>query len=143
MLNNGKINQFEVIPSKILKTDGNIKDIIGDDAEYNKNKILEVFSGSKNALLEIIALNSAAALVVCEKENDLKTAYEKMYSFISSKSQDSNNSMHRSIQLHDALQTLQSKRCNASAGNQKHQTQSNSLKAETIEHIFTYVLITL
>ena len=83
-LNNGKINQFEVIPSKILKTDGNIKDIIGDDAEYNKNKILDVFSGSKNALLEIIALNSAAALVVCEKENNLKTAYEKMYSFISS-----------------------------------------------------------
>ena len=60
-----------------------INPILGNLA-YNKNKILEVFSGSKNALLEIIALNSAAALVVCEKENDLKTAYEKMYSFISS-----------------------------------------------------------
>jgi len=83
-LDNGKINQFEVIPSKILKSDGNIKDILGDDAEYNKNKMLEVFSGSKNALLEIIALNSAAALLVCEKENELKIAYEKMYNFISS-----------------------------------------------------------
>ncbi len=83
-LDNGKINQFEVIPSKILKSDGNIKDILGDDAEYNKNKLLEVFSGSKNALLEIIALNSAAALLVCEKENELKIAYEKMYNFISS-----------------------------------------------------------
>ena len=46
-----------------------INPILGNLA-YNKNKILEVFSGSKNALLEIIALNSAAALVVCEKEND-------------------------------------------------------------------------
>ena len=84
-LKNNIINTFEINPMEIINSKYNFSDIIGGDAEYNSKKILEVFNGKEGALLEIISLNVAAGLVVLDKLDDIKDAYQFAKSYIISK----------------------------------------------------------
>jgi anthranilate phosphoribosyltransferase len=75
-LKNNKISSFFIDPKEIVKKPGSVKDILGDDAEYNAKKIVEVFHGKENPLHEIISLNVAAGLIVSDKHNNLLSAYQ-------------------------------------------------------------------
>ena len=48
----------------------------GNDADYNANKIIDIFSGNKNEFSEAVCLNSAAALIICNKFEKFEDAYE-------------------------------------------------------------------
>ena len=74
-LDNGKIRNFTIDPKIIEKENGKIDDIIGQEAEYNSNKIKEIFDGKTNTLQKIVSLNTAAALIVLNKFKELKDAY--------------------------------------------------------------------
>ena len=54
----------------------NPENLKGKDADYNANKIIDIFSGTKNEFSEAVCLNSAAALVVYDKFNNYEDAYE-------------------------------------------------------------------
>jgi len=54
----------------------NSDNLIGQNADYNANKIIDIFSGSKNEFSEAVCLNSAAALIVCNKFDKFEDAYE-------------------------------------------------------------------
>jgi len=77
-LNNGKIKKFIIDPKYFIKKKYKFKSIIGKDSLYNSKKIIEIFNGKHNSFLEIVALNAAAGLIVCDKEKNLKEAYYKV-----------------------------------------------------------------
>jgi len=75
-LKNNKINEIKIDPKKIGVKFNNPDNLKGHGADYNANKIIDIFSGSKNEFFEAVCLNSAAALIVCNKFNKFKDAYE-------------------------------------------------------------------
>jgi len=75
-LKNDKINELKIDPKKIGVRFNNPDNLRGKDPDYNANKIIDVFGGSKNEFSEAICLNSAAALIVCNKFNNFHDAYE-------------------------------------------------------------------
>ena len=74
-LNNQKITSFEIDPTEYINKKYNFEDIVGNDAEYNSKKILDLFNGDESALLEIVSLNTAAGLIVLDKYQNLNDAF--------------------------------------------------------------------
>ena len=66
----------EIDPKKVGIKFDNPDNLKGRDADYNANKIIDVFSGVKNEFAEAICLNAAAALIVCNKFIRFEDAYE-------------------------------------------------------------------
>ena len=74
--NDGEISQFTIDPKKIGIKFNNPDNLRGKDADYNASKIIDIFSGEENEFSEAVCLNSAAALIVSNKINEFKKAYE-------------------------------------------------------------------
>ena len=70
------INEIKIDPKKVGIKFNNPDKLKGKDADYNANKIIDVFSGVKNEFSEAICLNAAAALIVCNKFIKFEDAYE-------------------------------------------------------------------
>ena len=75
-LKDGKINEFIIDPKGLGINLGNKENLKGKNAEYNSEKIIEIFKGKKNEFSQSVALNVAAGLIVSGKETDFKTAFE-------------------------------------------------------------------
>tara|TARA_Y100000310_G_scaffold303834_1_gene342492 strand:- start:1209 stop:2213 length:1005 start_codon:yes stop_codon:yes gene_type:complete len=75
-LKNNKINEIKIDPKKIGVKFNNPDNLKGQNADYNANKIIDIFSGEKNEFSEAVCLNSAAALIICNKFNKFEDAYE-------------------------------------------------------------------
>ena len=75
-LKNNEINEIKIDPKKIGINFSNPDNLKGQDADYNANKIIDIFSGSKNEFSESVCLNSAAALIISGKHNKFDEAYE-------------------------------------------------------------------
>ena len=75
-LKNGKINVIKIDPKKIGVKFNNLNSLKGQDADYNANRIIDIFTGIKNEFSEAVCLNSAAALIVSNKINKFDKAYE-------------------------------------------------------------------
>ena len=71
-----KINEITIDPKKIGVKFKNPENLKGQNADYNANKIIDIFSGEKNEFFEAVCLNSAAALIICGKFNKFEEAYE-------------------------------------------------------------------
>tara|TARA_Y100000590_G_scaffold347864_1_gene398644 strand:- start:1208 stop:2212 length:1005 start_codon:yes stop_codon:yes gene_type:complete len=72
----GVIQELKIDPRKVGVKLNNPDNLLGQDADYNANKIIDIFSGSKNEFYEAVCLNSAAALIVCNKFIKFEDAYE-------------------------------------------------------------------
>ena len=75
-LKDNKINEITIDPKKIGVKFKNPENLKGQNADYNANKIIDIFSGTKNEFSEAVCLNSAAALIICGKFNKFEDAYE-------------------------------------------------------------------
>ena len=75
-IKDNKINEIKIDPKKVGIKFDNPDNLKGRDADYNANKIIDVFSGVKNEFAEAICLNAAAALIVCNKFTKFEDAYE-------------------------------------------------------------------
>ena len=73
-LKNNEINKFKIDPEKIGIKFNNPDNLKGQDADYNANKIIDIFSGVKNEFSEAVCLNSAAALIISNKFNKFEDA---------------------------------------------------------------------
>ena len=83
-LKDNKISEITIDP-KELKIDANkFEDLVGDDAMFNSNKIIEIFKGEDNDFSKAVCLNAAAGLIVTEKYNDFNLAYKYARDFIKS-----------------------------------------------------------
>jgi len=75
-LKNNKINEIKIDPKKIGIKFNNPDKLKGQTADYNANKIIDIFSGEKSEFSEAVCLNSAAALIISNKFNKFEEAYE-------------------------------------------------------------------
>ena len=76
-LKDGKINEFVIDPRDLGLNSGNKENLKGKNAEYNSEKIIEIYKGTSNEFSQSVALNTAAGLIVSGKESDFKNAYKK------------------------------------------------------------------
>ena len=79
-----KINQIQIDPKKIGIKLNNLDNLKGEDAEYNAEKIIDIFNGIKNEFSEAVCLNSAAGLIVSGKFNKFEEAYQFSNNYITS-----------------------------------------------------------
>ena len=83
-LKNGKISEFLINPSDFGIKGGNKNNLKGKNAQYNSEKIIEIFKGKSNEFSQSVALNVAAGLIVSNKETNFKLAYDKANNHLNS-----------------------------------------------------------
>ena len=81
-LRNGKISEIIIDPKKLNINANNFDDLVGDDAQFNANKMIDIFKGEDNDFSKAVCLNAAAGLMVSEKNSKFKDAYNSARSHI-------------------------------------------------------------
>ena len=74
-LKDNKITEIIIDPSELNINAENFKNLLGDDAKYNAEKINNIFKGEDNDFSKAVCLNAAAGLMVSEKFSSFKDAY--------------------------------------------------------------------
>ena len=74
-LKEGIIKEFSIDPKNLGLNSTNIENLKGKNAEYNSQKIIEIYKGKNNEFSQSVALNVAAGLIVSGKESDFKIAF--------------------------------------------------------------------
>jgi anthranilate phosphoribosyltransferase len=73
---NGEIKSYVIKPEDFGIKRYDLKELEGGDAKYNGEKMTQLFEGRESAYFDAVLLNSAFALVVAGKFNDVKKAIE-------------------------------------------------------------------
>jgi len=81
-LKNGKISEIIIDPKKLNVGANKLDDLLGDDAQFNANKMIEIFKGEDNDFSKAVCLNAAAGLIVTERNLDFEDAYKYARSHI-------------------------------------------------------------
>ena len=76
-LKNNEISDLIIDPKELNIGADNFNNLLGDDAQFNANKMIDIFNGEDNDFSKAVCLNAAAGLMVSEKFNDFKTAYDE------------------------------------------------------------------
>ena len=76
-LKNGEISNITINPSELKINTKGFDTILGQDAYYNSQKIIEIFKGEDNDFSIAVCLNAAAGLIVSENKSDFKDAYQE------------------------------------------------------------------
>ncbi len=72
-LHQGKVRCFEVTPEQAGLPRAGPEDLKGADAETNAKAVRALLAGAPGAFRDIVLLNAAAALIVAEHAQDLRT----------------------------------------------------------------------
>ena len=81
-LKNGQISEI-IIDPQLLKINAiKFKNLVGDNANYNANRMIEIFQGKDNDFSKAVCLNAAAGLIVSEKFTEFVDAYNYSREFI-------------------------------------------------------------
>ncbi len=83
-LKDGDISEIIIDPKQLNINANNFKDLVGNDAEFNSKKIIEIFKGEDNDFSKAVCLNAAAGLIVSEKYDNFELAYNYIRGFIKS-----------------------------------------------------------
>ena len=81
-LKDGKISEMLIDPIKLNIGANKFENLLGDDAKFNANKMLDIFKGEDNDSSKAVCLNAAAGLIVSEKHTifiDAITKQEHIY----------------------------------------------------------------
>ena len=81
-LKNGEISEIIIDPQVLNIKADKFDNLIGDDANYNANKMIEIFKGKDNDFSKAVCLNAAAGLIVNEKYSKFLDAYNYSREFI-------------------------------------------------------------
>jgi len=75
-LKNGKISEITIDPKELNINANKFEDLLGDDANFNASKMIDIFKGKDNDFSKAVCLNAAAGLIVAEKHSLFNNAYE-------------------------------------------------------------------
>ena len=75
-LKNNVISEIVIDPKKLDINADNFENLVGDDAKFNANKMIEIFRGKDNDFSKAVCLNAAAGLIVNETHEDFSEAYK-------------------------------------------------------------------
>jgi anthranilate phosphoribosyltransferase len=81
-LKNGEISEITIDPKLLNINAEKFENLVGDDANYNANKMIEIFKGKDNDFSKAVCLNAAAGLIVNEKFSEFSDAYNHSRKFI-------------------------------------------------------------
>jgi anthranilate phosphoribosyltransferase len=81
-LKDGQISEIKIDPHALGVNADNFKNLVGDDAKFNANKMIEIFKGIDNDFSKAVSLNAAAGLIVGEKYSEFSEAYNQAREFI-------------------------------------------------------------
>ena len=81
-LKDGKISEFMIDPKLLNVNAEKFENLVGDDANFNANKMIEIFKGTNNDFSKPVCLNAAAGLIVSEKFTEFLDAYNFSREFI-------------------------------------------------------------
>ncbi len=76
-LKDGKISEILIDPIKLNISANKFENLLGDDAKFNANKMLDIFKGEDNDFSKAVCLNAAAGLIVSEKYTIFIDAYNE------------------------------------------------------------------
>ena len=81
-LKNGEISEIIIDPTVLNINAEKFDKLVGDDANYNASKMIEIFKGKDNDFSKAVCLNAAAGLIVNEKYSEFLDAYNYSREFI-------------------------------------------------------------
>ena len=75
-LKNGQLSEISIDPNELNVNAENFNNLLGDDAKYNAEKIINIFKGEDNDFSKAVCLNAAAGLIVKENHTKFANAYK-------------------------------------------------------------------
>jgi len=75
-LKDNKITELIIDPKELNINADKFENLLGDDAEFNANKMINIFKGKDNDFSKAVCLNAAAGLMVAEKHSKFVDAYD-------------------------------------------------------------------
>ncbi len=74
-LKDSKISEIIIDPKKLDINADKFENLVGDDAKFNANKMINIFKGEDNDFSKAVCLNAAAGLIVNENHQSFADAY--------------------------------------------------------------------
>ena len=74
-LKDNNISEIIIDPIKLNINADNFKNLVGDDAKFNADKMINIFKGEDNDFSKAVCLNTAAGLIVNETHQNFVDAY--------------------------------------------------------------------
>jgi len=74
-LKNKKISEIVIDPKKLNINADKFDNLVGDDAKFNAEKMINIFKGEDNDFSKAVCLNAAAGLIVNENHQKFADAY--------------------------------------------------------------------
>ena len=81
-LKDNQITEIKIDPNTLGVNADDFKNLVGDDAKFNADKMIKIFKGEDNDFSKAVCLNAAAGLIVGEKFFDFSEAYNHTREFI-------------------------------------------------------------
>ena len=75
-LKDNQISEIIIDPKELNINSEKFENLLGDDAKFNAKKIVDIFNGEDNDFSKAVCLNAGAGLIVSEKFNKFKDAYQ-------------------------------------------------------------------
>ena len=83
-LKDKEISEFVIDPKKLNVNADKFENLIGDNAKFNADKMIDIFKGEDNDFSKAVCLNASAGLIVSGKYDDYELAYNYTRGFIKS-----------------------------------------------------------
>ena len=83
-LKDNVISEIIIDPKELNVNAKKFENLIGDDAKFNADRMINIFKGEDNDFSKAVCLNTAAGLIVSEKYDNFKQAYDYARDFIKS-----------------------------------------------------------
>ena len=74
-LKDNKISEIVIDPKELNVNADKFENLVGDDAKFNADKMIDIFKGEDNDFSKAVCLNAAAGLIVNETHNNFIDAY--------------------------------------------------------------------
>ena len=81
-LKNNEISDLVIDPKELNVNADKFENLLGDDSQFNANKMIDIFKGEDNDFSKAVCLNAAAGLVVMEKQFNFEDSYNEAREFI-------------------------------------------------------------
>ena len=75
-LKNNVISEIVIDPKKLDINADKFENLVGDDAKFNAEKMINIFKGEDNDFSKAVCLNAAAGLIVNESHEEFTEAYK-------------------------------------------------------------------
>ena len=75
-IKNGQVSEITLDPKDLKINADKFENLLGDNDEFNANKIINIFKGEDNDFSKAVCLNTAAGLIISETSNKFIEAYQ-------------------------------------------------------------------